>query len=286
MDPERTAADANAARNGRRERGRRDRWAPARDALWSLVDPLLRPGARVAILGAGNGDDLPLSRIASRAASLTLIDIDAPTAEGARRRVRRGLRRRIRVVEHDVTQGAADRIVAAARRGPGDAGPVPDGPLTPDGTAPLPGGRYDLVVGDLFYSQLLYPALLDAGVPLERRRAFLGAHGPALHEAVVARMHASAPTVVHLHDRACWGNGYPQPTALEDVLHAADRDPAAGLALADGLKGPREADPRTALRALGTPVVRTALWHWPFVEGVDYLVVATVAGADPPAATG
>ena len=177
-------------------------------------------------------------------------------------------------------QGAADRIVAAAARPPGDAGP--DGPLRPDPGAPLPGGRYDVVVGDLLYSQLLYPALLDAGVPLERRRAFLGAHGPALHEAVVARMERSAGTVVHLHDRACWGNGYPQPTPLRDVLDAAEDDPAAALALADGLKGPREADPRTALTALGTPIRATALWHWPFVEGVDYLVVATVTGGRTP----
>lgn len=276
MDAERTAAEANAARNVRRERGRRARWAPARDALWELLDPLVRDGGRVAVVGAGNGDDVPLARIAARAASVALVDIDAHTAGRARGRVRRGLRRRIRVHEHDVTQGAADRVVELARRGPGAA--PPSGPLAPDPAAPLPGGPYDLVVGDLLYSQLLYPAMLDAGVPLERRRAVLGAHGTDVNRAVVARLHASAPVVVHLHDRACWGNGYAQPVELEAILDAAADDAGEGVRLAGRAKGPREADPRDALTALGTPVLATRLWRWPFTDGVDYLVVATVAG--------
>ena len=147
--------------------------------------------------------------------------------------------------------------------------------------APLPGGRYDVVIGDLLYSQLLYPALLDAEVPAARRRAVIAAEGGPLTAAVVAALHASAPVVVHVHDPACWGNGYPQPVELDDVLRAADGDPADGLVLAARAKGPREADPRRALEAAGIPVLGTALWHWPFVEGVDYLVVGTVAAVPP-----
>src|SRR5580704_1562904 len=67
---------ANASRNGQAERGRRRHWAPARDALWDFLAPHLDGGARVAIVGAGNGDDLPLRRIARRAGEVTLIDID------------------------------------------------------------------------------------------------------------------------------------------------------------------------------------------------------------------
>jgi hypothetical protein len=275
MGTDRPAADANAARNARRERGRRARWEPTRDALWALLEGRLVPGARVAVVGAGNGDDLPLGRIAAAAGRVTLIDIDARTAERARGRVRRGLRRRIRVLEHDVTAGAADRLVAEARAAPGVAVPPPAAPVG----EPLPGGPYDLVLGDLLYSQLLYPALLDAGVPAERRRAVLGRDGAALTGAVVARLHASAPVVVHLHDLACWGNGYAQPVELGAILGAAAAgDVDAALAIADGTKGPREADPRPAATALGAPVLDTRLWRWPFVEGVDYLVVATVAG--------
>ncbi|HKZ13258.1 MAG TPA: hypothetical protein VJL81_05370, partial [Solirubrobacterales bacterium] len=58
---------ANAGRNAGAEPGRRRRWGRARDALWRFVDPHLDPGMRVAVLGAGNADDLPLRRIAARA---------------------------------------------------------------------------------------------------------------------------------------------------------------------------------------------------------------------------
>ncbi|MGD9734130.1 MAG: hypothetical protein AB7V58_00755 [Solirubrobacterales bacterium] len=67
---------ANSARNARAEVDRRERWAPARDALWRFLDPHIDEGARVAILGAGNGDDLPLGRIAARAVTVALIDLD------------------------------------------------------------------------------------------------------------------------------------------------------------------------------------------------------------------
>lgn len=269
-----SAADANAARNARRETGRRARWAPARGALWAVLEPRLVPGARVAVVGAGNGDDVPLGRIAAVASTVALVDIDARTADRARGRVRRGLRRRIRVFEHDVTAGVADRVVGEARLGTQPAVTPPD----PASAEPLPGGPYDLVVGDLLYSQLLYPALLDAGVPADVRRAAIDREGARLTRAVVARLHASAPVVVHVHDRACWGNGYPQPVELEDVLDAADDGVAGGLALAARAKGPREADPRPAVEALGLRIDETRLWRWPFVPGVDYLVVATVAG--------
>lgn len=273
------AADANAARNAHRQAGRRARWAPTRDALWSLLEGRIAPGARVGILGAGNGDDLPLGRIAAAAGSVTLVDIDAATAARARGRVRRGLRGRVRVVGHDVTEGRADAAVReAVVGGRTDAGanaaPPADGPA-----APLPGAPYDLVIGDLLYSQLLYPALLDAGVAPERRREAIARHGAALTRGVVARLHASAPTAVHLHDPACWGNGYAQPEALGDVLEAAAAtDVDAALGLLARTKGPRDADPRPALEALGVPVRATRVWAWPFVEGVDYAVVATVAG--------
>jgi len=51
------AAGRNAAGAGRR---RRQRWGPARDALWELLAQHVKDDARVAIVGAGNGDDLAL----------------------------------------------------------------------------------------------------------------------------------------------------------------------------------------------------------------------------------
>jgi hypothetical protein len=69
--------------NAHAEIDRHVRWAPARDALWQLLQPLLSPATRVAVLGAGNGDDVPLDRIAGRARDVSLVDLDAPAARGA-----------------------------------------------------------------------------------------------------------------------------------------------------------------------------------------------------------
>ena len=282
---------ANASRNAGAELDRHRRWAPVRDALWDFLMPWLDQGARVAIVGAGNGDDLPLRRIAGRAGEVALIDIDPRAAQVARRRLRGAERRKVTVVGHDVTDGAADEIALTAMR---DAPPRSDRRGCPvdlsqpgsnghprlDSAAaePLAGAPYDLVIGDLLYSQLLYPALLDLGVEPALRSAALANHAPALTRAVVARLHASAPRVVHLHDPLAWWNGHEQPVSLAEILaRAASDGPDAALSLAARGLGPQESDPRTALADLGLAPTATALWRWPFSAGVDYLVCATLA---------
>ena len=265
------ASTANIARNARAEVGRHGRWAPARAALWRLLDPYVADGARVAILGAGSGDTLPLAPIAERAGEVALIDLDEPAIRAARRRQPRRPRRRITTIEHDITHGAADEIAAAAARGT-----VPDAPVVPE--APLPGAPYDLVIGDLFYSQLLYPALVDLGIPAARSEAFVRRYAPVLTRAVVARLEISAPhgTVVHIHDPIAWWPGHPQHVTLELILQVAESDPAAALTLAVRGTGPRHSDPRAALRELSIPIHGTALWRWPFAPSVDYLACATI----------
>jgi hypothetical protein len=232
----------------------------------------------VAIVGAGNGDDLPLRRIARRAGSVTLIDLDPLAARGARQRLGRSERARVEVIGHDVTEGDADAIVLAMLE---DATQVR---ALPGVAEPLPGAPYDLIVGDLFYSQLLYPALVDLGVDPGRRAETLMRHAPPLTRAVVAGLHASAPRVVHVHDPIAWWDGHGQPVALEEILAAATGpSPEAALALAARGVGPHESDPRTALADLGLSPTATALWRWPFAPGVDYLACATLAsGTAPP----
>jgi hypothetical protein len=235
------------------------------------LEPHLEEGARVAVLGAGNADDLPLRRIAGRAGAVTLIDLDPAAARSARRRLPWRLRRRVEVVAHDATGGAADRIVLAAARGEaaGEAS-APEGPL--------PGAPYDLAIGDLLYSQLLYPALVDLGVEEERRAATLRTHAPALTRASVARLHVSAPAVVHVDDPLAWWEGHEQPADLDEILRRAEAgDLEAALDLVARGIGPTESDPRAALRALGIAPTATALWRWPFSDGVDYLARATLA---------
>jgi Protein-L-isoaspartate(D-aspartate) O-methyltransferase (PCMT) len=266
------ATHANTARNARAALDRHRRWAPARDALWRLLDTRLTAGARVAIVGAGNGDTMPLDRIVDHAGEVALIDLDGRAIRAARRNVPRGRRRRITVIEHDITHGAADAIaVAAANR------EVPEPPVFPE--APLPGAPYDLVIGDLFYSQLLYPALVDLDVPATRTTAFLDRYAPALTRMVVARLHVSAPnrSVLHIHDPIAWWPGHAQPVTLDLILATAQQDPAAALTLAARGTGPHHSDPRSALRALSIPIEGTVLWGWPFAPRVDYLACATLA---------
>ncbi len=287
---------ANASRNARTGRGRRRRWQPARDALWDLVEPAIEganaaaggDSARVAVVGAGNCDDLPLRRIAERADSVTLVDIDPRAARGAVRKLSRAKRRKVEVIGHDITEGAADAIVLATSAADAPGGTVdptgakdrPGSPPSP--AAPLPGGPYDLVIGDLFYSQLLYPALLDLGVDAERIDEVIAAHAASLTRDAVARLHASAPQVVHIHDPLAWWDGHEQPVALEEVLDLADdQGSEAALALVAQGVGPYETDPCTALADLGIAPITAAFWHWPFTEGVDYLAVATLTASLP-----
>ena len=179
------------------------------------------------------------------------------------------------MIGHDVTEGAADAIVLSAV----DAASSPHPTLQSGGKVePLPGAPYDLVIGDLFYSQLLYPALLDLGVEPAARDEVLAQHGPSLTRDVVARLHASAPRVVHVHDPIAWWDGHEQPVSLEEILAAYKVDgPDAALALAARGIGPHESDPRAALAELGLIPTATALWRWPFAPGVDYLACATSA---------
>src|SRR5437763_924692 len=92
------ASRANAQRNARGTAARLERWAPARDALWALLDRYVADGARVAVAGAGNCHDVPLRRLAERAVRVDLLDLDPRAAREARKRLLPELRRRVTVV--------------------------------------------------------------------------------------------------------------------------------------------------------------------------------------------
>lgn len=250
------------------------RWRPARTALWRLLDRYVEPRDRVAVVGAGNADDVPLRPLRRRAGHVDLIDLDAAALKRARRRLgaRRGV---LGTVTEDVTSGHADAFIRAAVGGHASP-PLP---------SPEPrriAGHYHVVVADLLFTQLLYPALADARLPGPVIDGTMQRHGQPLTDAVVARLHASAPEglVTHVHDLLGWWPGHPQPFALGDVLGLAEHDLDAALALAQTGNVPYGCDPRQACRTLGANIINTALWRWPFVPGVDYLVCATVARSD------
>jgi hypothetical protein len=225
----------------------------------------------VALVGAGNAHDVPLTRLAERATSVDLVDLDRRAAAAARRRKPTVLRKKIAVVPEDVTDGGADLVAraAAAARDP-----------RLDLPAPKPLGRadYDLVVGDLFYSQLIYPGLKDLGLQERRIGTIMREVGPALVDHVVTRLQLSAPRghVVHVHDPLGWWNDHEQPVALEEILAAAERDAAAALELVARGFGPTASDPRESLARLGIPVLETRFSRWPFQDDVEYLVCTSV----------
>jgi hypothetical protein len=269
------ASRANAQRNARADPARLERWRPARDALWGLLERYVAAGSRVAVVGAGNGHDVPLVRLAARVGQLDLIDLDARAARRARERVPAELRGRVAVRREDVTAGVADALVRSVA-----AGDLPE----PREAPALPVGAYDVVIGDVLYSQLLYPALRDARLPRERISLVLARIDRPLVASVVRRLHLSAPggAVVHLHDPLGWWAGHPQPVTLAEILAAAARDIDAALALVARGHGPSACDPRAAAAAQGCEPVETALWRWPFQDGVDYLVCATVTHPGEP----
>ncbi len=104
-----------------------------------------------------------------------------------------------------------------------------EAPPTPIGT-----GGYDVVVGDLLYSQLLYPALRDTALPRERVGVVLARIDRPLVASVVRRLHASVVpggVVVHVHDPLGWWDDHVQPVTLDEILAAAATDVDAALAL-------------------------------------------------------
>jgi hypothetical protein len=267
--PDLPSRTANAARNALAEPEREARWRPARDALWALLEPLVPAGGAVAVAGAGNAHDLPLTRLLARAGAVELLDVDPRPACAALAREPPALARRGRVRRVDVTDGAADRVVREVR----DARPLGRA-LGADAPAPLGEARHDVAIGDLLYTQLLYPGLVDAGVPAARRAAVLAEQGQALTDLAVARLHASAPVVVHVHDALGWWPGHGQPRTLQALLRLS---PSRALRAIRDANEPRGCDVRAAIGRAGATVEQTALWRWPFRTGVDYLVVATVA---------
>jgi hypothetical protein len=266
----RPAHAANVSNNAKGDRARHRRWAPARDAAWALLDGVVAEGARVAVVGAGNGDDVPLDALARRAAQLDLIDLDAGALRGARGHVDPAHRARVHTLEDDVTGGAADALVVAAlTRAEPPIAPVPV-PAEPVGRGP-----YDVVVCDLLLTQLLYPALRGGDLRGDEIDAVLLRDGQRLTDGVVARLHAAAPggTVVILHDLLGWWKGHQQPFTLSELLA---RDPARALVLARRGSLPYGCDPWTATRRAGARVLHTRLWRWPFAAGADYAVVGLV----------
>ena len=263
------ARSANATNNAMHQAQRLERWETVRDALWQVLDPLIPEDARVALVGGGSCDDVPIARILQRAAHIDLIDFDISSTERALGRVPDEARERITVIEHDVTGGSADQVLRAIR----------DEQLLPD-SLPLPydalgDGGYDLVVGDMLYTQLLHAGLIALEVFGERQHELMRRYDPPLVNALVQRIQASlAPGghAVHVHDVACWSTGHDQPMELEEALE----DP---FWMWTKLRRHDDCDPHLVLGRMGADVIESTWWGWPFEPNKRFLVRATVVRA-------
>jgi hypothetical protein len=269
-----SASRANARRNAAGGPNRLWRWRDTRAAAWTLLERHVAAGAAVAVVGAGNGHDLPLRRLGRRAGRLDLIDMDAGALQRTRRRLLLGGVRTDAIVE-DVTHGMADVVIrtVVARR------------AVRLSKAAKPVGRppYDVVIADQFLSQLLYPALSDSQLSGGEVGAALRAYGQTVTNTVVAGLAAAAPggLLVCIEDVLRWGADHHQPFTIDEVL--AEPDPDRALELVQRGKQARGCNGRTALGLAKTQVVDRAFWRWPLAPGTDYLVCATVARCAPPA---
>jgi hypothetical protein len=263
------ALDANARNNAMHQELRLERWTGVRDSLWSMVDDVLESGARVAIVGGGSCDDVPLVRIIDRAASVDLIDFDTSSTERALARVDAGARERLRVITEDVTDGCADAILAAVR----DDAELPMSLPLPYG--PLGDGDYDLVIGDMLYTQLLHAGLIALGVFGDRQHELMRRYDPHLTNSLVQRIQSSLTVgghAIHVHDLACWSEGHSQPLELDEVL----ADP---FWTWTKLQRHDNCDPHLALGRMGADVRESGWWEWPFEPHKRFLVRATLARA-------
>jgi hypothetical protein len=265
------ARDSNAANNAMHQDLRLERWTQARDALWSVIDPLLAAGARVALVGGGSCDDVPLARIAARAGSITLVDLDPLAASRGVRRLGAGAEAAATVDVHleDVTDGCADAILQAVR----DERPLPEGLPLPYG--PIAGGGFDLVVGDMLYTQLLHAGLVALGIHGPRQLELMRRYDPPLATSLVQRIQGSLARgghAIHVHDVACWAAGHDQPLTLDAAL--ADPDRAWRR-----LRRHDACDPHLVLERLDAAIAGHAWWRWPFEPNKQFLVRASVARA-------
>jgi hypothetical protein len=257
-----------------------DRWATFTEhRARTTALALHAEGDTLAVLGAGNCNDLDLPALTARFASVHLVDLDAEALERAWRRQPGSVARKLVLHAPLDLSGVLPRLPEFRRQPPTDAevAALPAAALAAV-LAALP-GRYDVVLSGCLLSQILHGCAVALGADHPRLTAISCALVLA-HVRLLVLLLAPAGTAVLVTDMASserfaldelWGQAEPEALAFElERLHlaASGTGPAflRRLFAGDDVLAPLlRASPR-----LQPP------WLWQFGETLSYLVTAWV----------
>jgi hypothetical protein len=234
------------------------------------------PGQTLAVLGAGNCNDLDLPALAARFREIHLVDLDDEAVRLARQRQPAEVARRLVLHAPVDLSGAFDRLAAWKGK-----------PATPAELARLPAaslekilaalpGPFDVVMSSCLLSQLMHSCYLALGVEHPQLQLIAAALGLA-HVRSLAALLAPGGTGLIVTDTIST-----ETYALEELW--GDRPPAELLEQIDRagrtLTGTAPSFLRRILREdpqvapLVTPARLVEPWLWRFTEEITFLVYA------------
>jgi hypothetical protein len=269
---------AHHQENNRQSARSWDSFAEHRARVTQLALDAAAAGGRLAVLGAGNCNDLDLVALASRFAEIHLVDLDREALRRAQERLPAEAAARVTLHAPVDLSGALHRLAAFRRTPPTPAqlGVLPRA-AAESVLAALPGG-FDVVLSACLLSQLMHSCYLA-----------LGTRHPTL------RLTACALAIAHLRSLA--GLTAPGGTAVvvTDTVSSEtyaidelwpDRDPMAMLNEVDrqdyALSGTAPGFVRkiitqdAVVAPLASPPRLIPPWRWRFTTELTYLVYGYV----------
>jgi hypothetical protein len=267
----------------RSNRATAESWAQFADHRARLTELVLAAGAagaRVAVLGAGNGNDLDIERLAAHFGAIHLIDLDAGAVTRARERQPPAARERI-VTHAPVDASGALKRLAEWRTSPPTLAQLAGLPASASERALEALGdlvdRADVVVSACLLSQVMWTCREAMGEEHVHLRPVSLALAVA-HLRVLLRLARPGGTALLVADTLS-SESYPVAEAAREGGTAALLDEAVAKDLV--FLGTSRALVHKALREdrIAAPLVASVHdeppWLWPFASDRLYLVYAT-----------
>jgi hypothetical protein len=262
--------------NNRATGGRWDGFAEHRVRTTALA--LEAPGQTLAVLGAGNCNDLDLAALAARFREIHLVDLDEEALQRARAREAPEVAARLILHAPVDLSGAFDRLVAFKKK---PATPAEQGALAAASVAKilaaLP-GRYDVVLSCSMLSQLMHSCYVALGIGHPQLQLLACALAVA-HLRSMAALLAPEGTAILVTDtissetyalEELWGDK--APLAMLEEIDRADR--ALSGTAPSFLRRILVQDPEVSPKV--TPPRLVEPWLWRFTEEMTFLAYALV----------